>query len=159
MNILSTDMERLIIEAEANIVTLDALEECLFTLHGIILQEDLALSYKKNDLLTELWTKLGFNQNELWKFNKSLTLLKNLETYRLQVLAQVVAALQTLQAMNADMEDLHERVVRPALAGTKIPVDVHIKSIKLGLERLREERVKAKKLNEAAMRRVMLINE
>ena len=61
--------------------------------------------------------------------------------------------------MNADMEDLRECVARPALAGTKIPVDVHIKSIKLGLERLREERVRAKELNEAAMRWVMSMNE
>lgn len=159
MNILSTDMERLIIEAEANIVALDALEERLFTLHGIILREDLALSSEKNNhLLAELWSKLGFNRNELRSFNRSLMLLKDLKTYRLQVLARVVAALQTLQAMSADMEDLRERVARPALAGSKIPVDVHMKSIKLGLERLREERVRAKELDEAAMRRVMSMN-
>ena len=47
MNILLTDMEHLIIKAKANIIALDALEEHLSTLHGIILQEDLALSYKK----------------------------------------------------------------------------------------------------------------
>jgi len=159
MNILSTDMERLIIEAEANIVALDALEERLSTLHGIILREDLALSSEKNDLLAELWTKLGFNRNELRNFNQSLMLLKDLKTYRLQVLARVVAALQTLQAMSADMEDLRERVARPALAGSKIPVDVHMTSIKLGLERLREERARAQELDEAAMRRVMSMND
>jgi len=129
MNFLSTDMERLIIETEANIVALDTLEEQLSTLHGIILREDLALSSEKNDLLAELWTKLGFNQNELRNFNQSLMLLKDLKMYRLQVLARVVAALRTLQAMSADMEDLRERVARPALAGSKIPVDVHMKSI------------------------------
>ena len=86
-------------------------------------------------------------------------LLKDLKTYRLQVLAQVVAALQTLQAMSADMEDLCECVARPALAGSKILVDVHIKSIKLGHERLQEERDRAKELNEAAMRWVMSMNE
>ena len=159
MNILSTDMERLIIEAEANIVALDALEERLSTLHGIILREDLALSSEKNDVLAELWTKLGFNRNELRNFDQSLMLLKDLKMYRLQVIARVVATLQTLQAMSADMEDLRERVARPALAGSKIPVHVHMKSIRLGLERLREERVRAKKLDEAAMRRVMFMND
>ena len=159
MNILSTDMEHLIIEAEANIIALDALEERLSTVHGIILREDLALSSEKNDILAELWTKLGFNRNELRNFNQSLMLLKDLKTYRLQVLARVVAALQTLQAMSADMEDLRERVARPALAGSKIPVDVHMKNIKLGLERLREDRVRAKELDEAAMRRVMAMKD
>jgi len=86
-------------------------------------------------------------------------LLKDLKMYRLQVLARVVATLQSLQAMSADMEDLRERVARPALAGSKIPVDVHMKSIRLGLERLREERVRAKALDEAAMRRVMSMND
>ena len=47
MNFLLTDMERLIIETEANIVALDTLEEQLSTLHGIILREDLALSSEK----------------------------------------------------------------------------------------------------------------
>src|SRR5271156_3787784 len=129
MNILSTDMERLIIEAEANIVALDALEERLSTLHGIILREDISLSSEKNDVLAELWTKLGFNRNELRNFNQSLMLLKDLKMYRLQVIARVVATLQTLQAMSADMEDLRERVARPALAGSKIPAHVHMKSI------------------------------
>jgi len=159
MNILSSDMERLIIEAEANIIALDALEERLSTLHDIISREDLALSSEKGDLLAELWTVLGFNRNELRNFDQSLTLLKELKTYRQQALSRVVAALQTLRAMSADMEDLRERVARPALAGSKIPVEVHMRSIKLGLQRLREGRVRAKELDEAAMRRVLSAND
>ncbi|KAF8802481.1 hypothetical protein BYT27DRAFT_7112380 [Phlegmacium glaucopus] len=155
MNILSTDMERLIIEAEANIIALDVLEERLSILHEIISREDVTLSSEKADLLAELWTILGFNRNELRNFDQSLTLLKELKTYRQQALSQVVATLQTLRAMRADMEDLRERVARPALSGSKIPVEVHMKSIKLGLQRLREGRVRAKELDEAAMRRVL----
>ena len=158
MNILSTDMERLIIEAESNIIALDTLDERLATLHEIISREDNILSKEKDDLLAELWTILGFNRNELRNFDQSLTLLKELKTYRKQALARVVSALQTLQAMSADMEDLRERVARPALAGSKIPVEVHMKSINLGLERLRESRVRAKELDEAAMRRVLSMN-
>jgi hypothetical protein len=158
MNILSTNMERLIIEAEANIVAIDTLEVQLSTLHGIISREDLTLSSDKKDLLAELWTRLGFNRKELRNFDQSLMLLKDLKMYRQQVLARVVAALHTLEALSADMEDLRERVASPALAGSQIPVDVHMKTIKLGLERLREGRVRAKKLDEAATRRVMSMN-
>ena len=75
--------------------------------------------------------------------------------YRQQALA-VFAALQTLQVMSAD---LREHVSRPALTGPKIPVEVHMKSIKIGLERLREGRVKGKELDEAAMKRVLSIND
>ena len=159
MNILSADMERLIIEAEASIIALDSLEERLSTLHDIISREDLTLSTEKADLLAELWTILGFRRDELRNFDQSLSLLKELKTYRHQALARVVAALQTLQALSADMEDLRERVARPALMGSTIPVEVHMKSIQFGLERLREGRVKAKELDEAAIRRVLSIND
>ena len=133
-------MEWLIIEAEANIIALDALEERLSTLHGIISREDLTLSSEKADL-AELWTILGFNRNELRNFGQSLLLLKELKTYRQQALSRVVTALQTLQRMSADMEDIRERVARPAIAGSAIPVEVHMKCIQSGLERLREGRM------------------
>ena len=159
MNILSSDMGRLIIEAEANIVALNDLGERLSTLHDIVSREDLTLSGEKADLLANLWTTLGFNRHELRNFDQSLSLLKELKTYRQQALARVVAALQTLQSMSADMEDLRERVARPALTGSKIPVEVHMKSIKFGLERLREGRTRAKELDEAAIKRVLSMND
>lgn len=155
MNILSTDMERLILEAKANIINLEKLEETLSTLHGIILREDLTLSSEKADLLAELWTILGFNRKELRNFDHSLLLLKELKTYRQQARVRVGTAFQTLQMMNADMEDMRERVARPAIAGSAIPVEVHMKSIQYGLERLREGRIRAKELDEAAIRRVL----
>ena len=158
MNILSTDMDRLIIEAEANVIDLNILEERLKTLHEIISREDIKLSSEKTDLLAELWTLLGYNRDELRNFDQSLLLLKELKTYRQQALNRVVAALQTLQMMSADMEDLRERVARPAIAGSAIPVEVHMKSIQYGLERLREGRIRAKELDEAAIRRVLSMN-
>jgi hypothetical protein len=158
MNILSTGMERLIIEAEANIIALDSLEERLSTLHDIISREDSTLSLEKETLLEDFWTILGFNRDELRNFDQSLLLLKELKTYRQQALVRVVTALQTLQMMSADMEDMRERVARPAIAGSAIPVEVHIKSIQYGLERLREGRMRAKELDEAATRRVLSMN-
>jgi hypothetical protein len=140
MNILLTDMERLIIEAEANIIALNTLEERLSELHDIISREDLTLSSEKADLLAKL--VLGFNRNELRNFDQSLSLLKELKTYRQQALARVVSALQTLQMMSADMEDMRERVARPAIAGSAIPVEVYMKSIQYGLGRLREWRIR-----------------
>jgi hypothetical protein len=159
MDILSIDMERLIIEAEANIIALDTLEERLSTLHDIISREDLTLSSEKADLLAELWTILGLRRTDLRNFDQSLSLLKELKTYRQQALGRVVTALQTLQIMSADMEDLRERVAKPSIAGSAIPVEVHMKSIQFGLERLREGRIRSKELDEAAIRRVLSMND
>ena len=60
--------------------------------------------------------------------------------------------MQTLQAMSEDMEDIRERVTAPDLAGAKIPVEVHIQSIQVGLHRLRQGRGMAKTLEQDAVR-------
>lgn len=155
MNVLSGNMERLILEAETSLLNLDTLEERLTTLHEMVTREDSSLSTAKEELLAELWTKLGGNRKTLRGFEKHLILLKDLSGYRKQALVHVVAALQTLQSMSEDMEDLRERVAAPDLVGSQIPVGVHMRSIKNGLERLREGRIRAKHLSEEAMYRVL----
>ena len=155
MNVLSTAMQRLILEAEVNLANLDKLEERLLTLHDIISREDSSLTSEKAELLSELWTKLGWNKKTLRNFDDHLLMLKNLGSYRKQALAHVVAALQSLQSLSSDMEEIRERVAAPELTGSKIPVEVHMKSIRSGLERLKEGRVRAKRLEEDAIRRVL----
>lgn len=155
MSVLSITMHRLILEAEVNLSNLEKLEEHLATLHELISREDSSLASAKTEVLSELWTKLGGNKHTLRGFDDHLVMLKNLGLYRKKALAHVVAALQSLQGMGSDMEDIRERVTTPELAGSKIPVAVHMKSIKIGLERLREGRVKAKRLEEETVRRVL----
>lgn len=157
MTVLSTAMEKLILEAEVNLANLDRLEERLSTLHELVSREDSTLSSAKADLLAELWTKLGGNKRALRGYDNHLMLLRNLGMYRKKALAHVVAALQTLQGMSTDMEDIRERVAAPELTESKIPVEVHMKSIRGGLERLKEGRVRARKLEEQAMQRVLEI--
>jgi hypothetical protein len=52
--------------------------------------------------------------------------------------AHVVEALQVLELMAEEMEELRERVAAPELVGDAIPIDVHIKS---GLEKLKQRRI------------------
>jgi len=159
MNVLSTEMERLILEAELNLANLDKLEERLSTLHDIISREDSTLTSEKAELLSELWTKLGGNKKTLRNFEGHLLMLKNLGSYRKQALAHVVAALHSLQSMSSDMEEIRERVAAPELTGSKIPIEVHMNSIKSGLERLKEGKLRAKRLEEDAIRRVLSLEE
>ncbi|KAG6865788.1 hypothetical protein C0991_011780 [Blastosporella zonata] len=155
MSVLSTSMERLILEAQINLANLERLEERLSTLHEMVSREDISISDATSELLAELWTKLGGNKKKLRNFENHLFLLKNLGSYRTKALAHVVAALQTLNAMSSDMEDIRERVAAPELMGPRIPIEVHMKSIKAGLERLKEGRVRARKLEEDTVRRVL----
>jgi hypothetical protein len=149
MNILSSSVHRLILEAQNSLTNLNNLEERLATLHELISREDSSISSAKSQLLSELWTKLGGNQQVLRAYDSHLFLLNNLSTYRRKALSHVVAALAGLQEMSDDMDDLRERVVAPAIVGGIIPVEVHMKSIRAGLERLRDWRMRTQEREKA----------
>lgn len=159
MDALSKNMQRLIVEAEFSHTNLVDLEEKLSTLHDIVSREDLSVSEEKSKLLEELWTKLGGNKQSLKNFNNNLELLKGLSTYRKQAQLHVAATLQTLRAMSEDMEDMRERVAAPDLVGSQVPAEVHMKSIQMGLQRLREGRLRAKRLQEDTVRKVLSIGD
>ncbi|KAF9005058.1 hypothetical protein BDQ17DRAFT_1424218 [Cyathus striatus] len=106
------------------------------------------MALAKEELLGELWTKLGGNKKALRKFNQHLSLLRDLGEYRKQALIRVVA----VQSMSEDMEDLRERVAAPELVESRVPVEVHIKGIRNGVERLKQGRMKAKGVEEATIR-------
>lgn len=75
--------------------------------------------------------------------------------YRSKALAHVSASLIQLQQMQSDLEDLRDRVAAPALLADvgkdvqDIPLEVHIESIRKGVERLDSGRKKAKGVENA----------
>ncbi|KDR80925.1 hypothetical protein GALMADRAFT_91615 [Galerina marginata CBS 339.88] len=154
MDAFSNNIARLIIEAEISLHDLNKLEEQLNSLHDIITREESSLTFEQSELLAQLWTILGGNKKDVRNFENNLALLKGLGTYRRQARRHVVVALEILRGMSDDMEDLRQRVAAPNLIGSSVPVEVHMKSIKMGLERLIEGRFKAMKLDEDAMKRV-----
>ncbi|KAE9388719.1 hypothetical protein BT96DRAFT_1003935 [Gymnopus androsaceus JB14] len=144
MGSLSSVIGQLIVEAEIQLANLDKLEERLLVVHEIILREDSLMSLAKSELLAELWTRLGWRQRSLDRYDSHLKLLSELGGYRQQALAHVISALHTLRALSGDMEIIRERVAEPQLAGAHIPFEAHIHSIQLGLARLRALRIDAR---------------
>ncbi|EJF64846.1 hypothetical protein BD309DRAFT_1003167 [Dichomitus squalens] len=159
MEVHASEMKRLILEVEVSSTNLDALEEHLATLHDICARENLSMSSARDALLSDLWTILGGNRDRVRSFNANLELLRDLGEYRRRAAAHVAAAMHTLQAMGEDMEDLRERVSAPELVGDVVPVEVHMKSIRAGMDRLKEQRVKAKEREEMLMSRILGIEE
>ncbi|KAJ3555933.1 hypothetical protein NM688_g2301 [Phlebia brevispora] len=135
MSVLETQMRRIVLEAEVSMHALTDLEERLVTLHEIVVRENNTLIDERADLLAQLWTIVGGNKKKLKHMNGHLFLLGSIGEYRKRAIAHVSAALQTLQGMSEDMEDLRQRVAAPELIGDRIPIAVHIKSIRAGLER------------------------
>ncbi|KAG1794754.1 hypothetical protein EV424DRAFT_1449364 [Suillus variegatus] len=154
MDTFSIAIQRLILEAEISLHNLDVLEEDLSVVREVVMREDIDVTTEQSELLGALWTKLGGNRRALRDNDRRLGLLKDLGDYRRQAQAHVVAALQTLNSMSEDMEDLRERVAAPELVGGRIPLHVHIESIQNGLERLQEGRVRAREREEDVMRKL-----
>lgn len=154
MDTLTSQVERLVIEAEANIYNLNELEERLIALNELVSRENRDVEGERDDLLASLWTKLGAHRKELRNFDKNFAILKNIKTYRNQARVHVIATLQTLQSLSEDMIEMRERVAAPGLIGERIPLEVQMKSIQLGIDRLKENRLRARQNHEAAIRAV-----
>ena len=155
MNVLSANMERLILEAEVSISDLDKLEKHLKSIHGIASRENSTISTAKHELSAQLLTIFGVNRDQLREMDENLALLKDVGGYRARARAHVVAVSKMLRLMAEDMEDLRERVAAPNLEGDAIPIDVHMKSLKGGLERLKGRRAGAKQLREQLVNRIV----
>jgi len=155
MSSLSRAMERCILEAQVSLADLDRLEEHLSLLHEMVAREDIAVHLEKSELLSELWSLLGGNRRKLRGIDNHLTLLKGIGGYRRRALAHVVATIQALGALSGDMEDLRSRVAAPDIVGDKIPVDVHIKSIKGGLERLKNGQIRSRERQDESIKRIL----
>ncbi|KAI0255046.1 hypothetical protein BJV78DRAFT_814129 [Lactifluus subvellereus] len=155
MNTLSANMQRLVLEAEVSISDLNKLEEHLKSIHEVASREDSSISTARAELLAQLWTILGGNRDQLSGMDEHLALLKGVSGYRDRALAHVVAALHMLETMAEDMEELRERVAAPELVGDAIPIDVHMKSLRSGLERLKTRRTGAKELEEQFVKQVL----
>jgi hypothetical protein len=143
MDNIASHVVRLRDEAEISMGHLLRLEEHLMVLHEITHRDNKELTAAQEDVLVELWTWLGGNKSKLRKMSLNLDLLRGVESYRKKALAHVVATLQVLHALDADMEELRTRVAAPDIVGDKIPIEVHIKSIKAGVERLKDGQMKA----------------
>lgn len=133
-------IEKLILEAEVSWQNLEQLDADIGTLHEMITREDKHTTVEKDELLGELWTKLGGNKKAVRDYRDRLTLLNDIGEYRKQAAAHIKAALRALHTMSDDLEVLRERVAAPGLLESKVPLDVHMESIRNGLERLQEGR-------------------
>ncbi|KZV63886.1 hypothetical protein PENSPDRAFT_757644 [Peniophora sp. CONT] len=155
MSILSSNMERLQLEAQTSLMKLDRLEARLGTLHELVKTQDASLSDLREEILAKLWTKLGGNKRDLRGTDKHRALLAGIGAYRARALAHVVTTLQALQGYAEDMEVLRTRVATPSLA-EDIPLEVHVRSIGAGLRRLQDRSIRAEarreEITSAAMR-------
>lgn len=157
-SVMDTSIQRLIGEAELALRELDDLEAKLHVISEIVQRESGELHERTQEVLAQVWTILGGNRAKLANFEGHKFLLSNISVYRKRALALISRSLVQLQTMQSDLEDLRDRVAEPGLldsagagaeldadaAVERIPLEVHIQSIRRGVDRLNEGMSRAK---------------
>ncbi|KAJ3554156.1 hypothetical protein NM688_g3253 [Phlebia brevispora] len=136
MSVLASEMGEVLIQCDASQSLLDNLEHNLIVLHEILSREFSSITKERSELLAALWTLLGGNKRQLVDMKGRMKVLKDLGNYRTEAKNHIGTSVQTVQALTEDMEDLRARVAAPAIVEDRVPVEVQLRSIQAGLERL-----------------------
>ncbi|EAU85677.1 hypothetical protein CC1G_10949 [Coprinopsis cinerea okayama7 len=152
MDAFSVQLAGLLVEATARENELRRLEETLQAVHEHVQREYSSIDMDKEETLELLWTKLGGNGAQLRSFSRNLKLLEQLKAYRKGAYVRIIAALHHLESLRHEADDIRTRVSAPDLMGSMIEPAVHMKSLQSGLVRLKANRLRARKLEEAAIR-------
>jgi hypothetical protein len=151
-SVMDTSIQQLIREAETALQGLEELENNLETVENIVHQERGDLIERRKEALAQIWTYLGGNRNKLAVYESHLYLLKNTGVFKKRALSFVTKSLVQLQTMQSNLMELRERVAEPGLVGEvemQIPLEVHIDSIRKGVERLSDSMSRAKNLQDS----------
>jgi hypothetical protein len=136
----------LINEAHVLLEVLDNLDGRLDLIASIATRDGVKVENGREQLLSQLWTKLGGSRSSVAKLDKQLSLLNNVSQYRRMAWAHVNGAMIKLMAIRDNLEDLRERVAMPETLGEVVPLEVHINNINLGIERLEQQRESGRKI-------------
>lgn len=120
---------------------LENLDGRLDVIADIAHRDEIKTESHKDELLSHIWTKVGGNRASTAKLEKQLDLLNSVNQNRRAAWGHVTSTILKLQAIQHSLDDLRERVAVPQIVGTdQVPLEVHIESINLGIERLESQR-------------------
>ena len=140
MNALAASLARLIESNQQAYASLDALEEDLHNIHTIVTQEkQFQKGIQEQDILTSLWSLLGGNKRMKAIFKTNLSTLSDFEQTRKTTKEVVAQTAVAYHKMMLQIEHLREEVSRPGLRD-EVPVEVHVRTIQLGIESLRSRK-------------------
>ncbi|KAI0650194.1 hypothetical protein C8Q79DRAFT_902597 [Trametes meyenii] len=139
MDVFSSHIAHLLVEASSTAASLDRLAERLALVYALCEQETFTTGVAQDELLSQLWTMLGGNKHQLRDLqHRSMVLLK-VQEYRSVAAAYIAVAEQSLTGIDADLTDLRGRMMGSVVDVAAFPLEVQIASIERGLDRLREE--------------------
>lgn len=147
-------IDTLIAQSTALLGTLNDLGNRLELIHEISLRDDTTINRNLDDLLSQLWTKLGGNKSTRKEYDRQLTLLKDVTRYRKAAITHVSTTLLKLQSIAAGLEDLREQVAAPEALGYRpdVPIEQYIELVEQATDRLQDVRGQARSAEHAQRR-------
>lgn len=155
MDELSDTMRRLIEANEQAYESLDALEEDLHLIHEITGMEKHLQMDEQDKVLSNLWSLLGGNKKAKKFYKENLKVLGDFERSRIADKEVVAATSVAFTKMMLQIEYMREQIQRPGLSRDDIPIEMHIRSIELGIENLRNSKTAAQDTLESDFGRLL----
>ena len=148
---VTEQIQRILEEAKNLRKVLTNLENRLDNIYGIMTSDDVNVKAEKDEILAELWTLVGGNRSKISEMDKKLEVIRHVNIYRKTALMHVTDTIVKLQAIDAGLEDLRERVEAPGLLKGRldVPLDVHLETIIGAVERLDIRRKKSRQEEDA----------
>ncbi|KAF2792039.1 hypothetical protein K505DRAFT_326433 [Melanomma pulvis-pyrius CBS 109.77] len=152
---IKDDIAALVQNAEALMAILDNLDNRLQLIFEIAIRDGLIVGKNRDELLSQLWTKLGGNRGQRQELERTLALLSKVTQYRKQAAEHVRLTSLRLHDIEAGLENLRDGVAAPEVLGWRddVPLSYHISIMEKASERLKDARGEARLLEREANRR------
>ena len=138
MTLISEELEPVTRSTDIAIKQLHEHKQQLRIINSIVVREERAVGQEVARIQASSWTALGGNQQKLRRLKERQMELQNLGEYHKRTLAHVGGTLRKLRTKRADTINLRERALS---ASQHIPVQIHVKSLMTGLERLQQAQI------------------
>lgn len=144
--LVSERIASLILEAQAILRLLTKAEDHLSLIYEVSSRSTETLSMRRDEILWNIWTLVGGNSKRLSNLSQQLNLLRKVDSQRSTAVAQVSALVLELEAIQAGLGDLRDRVAEPGVLrdadspAAALPLTIHIETIDRGVERLEDAR-------------------
>lgn len=148
------ELGNLIQMAQSVLAILMNLDERLDVIAHIATRDNVHVSANRDELLSQLWTKLGGNAATRKDYERQLTLLKQVTSYRKEAVMHVSATLLKAQEIAAGLENLEERVSAPMVLGYRddVPLTYHVELMGKAVERLEDVMGEARRIDRETYR-------
>lgn len=139
---LKDDVSSLIAFSESLIALLNNLDTRLDIIADIAMRDDNTVNRDREELLADLWSKLGGNRSSKAANMKSLQLLRDVLRYRANAVQLVSATLLKLREISTGLENLRDGIAAPEVVGFRedYPLQWHIDVVSRSVARLRDAR-------------------